>query len=249
MTSIKSEVSGRYSRSRLGGAWIIIHPLAQVLVMALVLSQLLGAKLTGIDSQYAYAVYLLSGTLAWNVFAETVTTTLPMFSDRANLLKKINFPRVCIPIIVAATCLLNHLILMVITILIVWALGVAPTKVLTVLPLLVLINLGLAMGIGLILSVFDVFIRDVGHFWQVVVHFWFWLTPIVYVADVLPQSLQGLINYNPMYWITHSYQQVIVYGNWPDWSPLLVIALIASLLLTFGFVLFMRARSDIVDAL
>jgi lipopolysaccharide transport system permease protein len=248
-SSIRSDISGRYTRSRLGGAWMILHPLAQALVLAIVLSQLLGARLSGINSDYAYAIYLLCGTLAWNVFSETTASTISMFKSRANLLKKINFPRVCIPLIVVGTALVNHLILMVITLLIVWALGISPGQTLFLLPLLVIINLGLAMGIGMILAVFDVFMRDVGHFWQVVVQFWFWLTPIVYVTDILPPTVQGLMQYNPMFWIVNAYQQVIAYGQLPQLQPLLWVCVLVSLLLMMGFFLFVRASSDIVDAL
>jgi lipopolysaccharide transport system permease protein len=111
------------------------------------------------------------------------------------------------------------------------------------------VNLGLAMGIGLILAVFDVFVRDIGHFWQVIVQFWFWLTPIVYVADVLPPVVRSVLKYNPMYWLSNSYQQVVAYGNVPDLQPIAVIAVVMLLLLSFGFVLFIRASGDIVDAL
>jgi lipopolysaccharide transport system permease protein len=249
LSSIKAEINGRYSRSRLGGAWMILHPLAQALVLALVLSQLLGARLPGIDSPFAYAVYLLSGTLAWNVFAETTANAISMFRDRGNLLKKINFPRVCIPLIVLGTALINHLVLAVIILLLVWMLGVPPSNALLILPFLMVVNLGLAMGIGLILAVFDVFVRDIGHFWQVIVQFWFWLTPIVYVADVLPPVVRSVLKYNPMYWLSNSYQQVVAYGNVPDLQPIAVIAVVMLLLLSFGFVLFIRASGDIVDAL
>lgn len=233
----------------MGGAWLIIHPLAQSLVLAIVLSQLLGARLSGIESKYAYAVYLLSGILAWSFFAETTSNCISMFRDRANLIKKINFPRVCIPLIVIGTSLVNHLILMLVTILIVWALGIDPKPILIFLPVLIFITLGLALGIGLILSVFDVFVRDIGNVWQIVVQFGFWLTPIVYVADILPENVQPLLKYNPMYWITNSYQQVIGYGVVPVFEPLAIIAGIVVLLLSFGFILFIRAGSDVVDAL
>lgn len=248
-SSIKAEINGRYTRSRLGGAWLILQPLAQSLVLALVLSQVIGARLSGIESDYAYAVYLLCGTLAWNFFAETTGGCISMFKDRANLLKKINFPRVCIPLIVVGTALVNHLILMVIIILIVWALGVVPSESLAILPLLILINLSLAVGIGMILAVFDVFARDVGHLWQVIVQFWFWLTPIVYVSTILPASFQEYLKFNPMYWIVDAYQQSIAYGTIPEFQPFLVLFGIVFVLLCFGFVLFVRASSDIVDAL
>ena len=228
---------------------MILHPLAQALVLAIVLSQLLGARLSGIDSEYAYAIYLLSGTCAWNLFNDATSSTISMFKERANLLKKINFPRVCIPLIVMGTALVNQLILMAITILIVWALGITPSRPVLLLPLLVVINLGLAMGIGLILSVFDVFLRDISHLWQVVIQFWFWLTPIVYVFDSLPPVVRVAMQYNPMYWLVNAYQQVISFGQITDLQPLLVVAAVVLVLLVMGFFLFIRASTDIVDAL
>jgi len=77
----------------------------------------------------------------------------------------------------------------------------------------------------------------------------FWLTPIVYVDNILPAQVKELLKYNPMYWITNSYQQIIAYGNPPFLEPFIVIGAIVLLLLLLGFFLFLRASSDIVDAL
>lgn len=248
-TTIKADLSGRYTRSRIGGAWIILHPLAQAAILAIVLSQLLGARITGIDSDYAYAIYLLSGLAAWNLFAETTSSALSMFRERANLLKKINFPRVCIPAIVAGTCLINHAIFVSISILIAWALGVQPTSALLILPILMTLNLALAIGFGLTLSVFEVFNRDVGHIWQVVIQFWFWLTPIVYVKESLPSNVSMWMEYNPMYWMASAYQQAIAYGTTPSMTDLLPVIALSAMMLGLGFFLFTRGSSDIIDAL
>lgn len=70
-SSIRNEFSARFSRSRLGGLWMIINPLAQVAIYALVLSNVLAAKLPGIDNKYAYAVYLMAGMLAWSYFRKS----------------------------------------------------------------------------------------------------------------------------------------------------------------------------------
>ena len=248
-SSIKAEINGRYSSSKLGGIWLVLHPLAQSLVLAVVLSQLMGSRLSGIESDYAYAVYLLSGSLAWSLFAETSNSALTMFKSKANLIKKISFPRVCIPLIVIGTALFNHLILMIVTLFIVWGLGIAPSSSLVILPFILLINLGLAVGIGMILSVFDVFLRDIGHLWQIIINFWFWLTPIVYILDTLPPAVKGLMEYNPMYWVVNGYQQAIGYKNIVSLEPFIILSCLVALLLSLGFFLFTRASSDIVDAL
>jgi len=72
-SSIRNEFAARFARSRLGGLWMIIHPLAQVAIYALILSNVLAARLPGIDNRYAYAQYLMAGILAWTLFAEIVS--------------------------------------------------------------------------------------------------------------------------------------------------------------------------------
>ena len=248
-SSIKSEINGKYARSKLGGVWLFIQPLAQAAILAIVLSQLIGARMSGIDSDYAYAVYLLSGMLAWNLFSEATSSAVSMFRDRANLLKKVNFPRICIPAIVVGTALTNHAMMMIVVVSIVAFLGVLPQSALLLLPLIILLNIVFAVSLGLILAIFDVFLRDVGHAWQVFLQFWFWLTPIVYAPDILPAPVKAFMQYNPMYHIVHSYQQVIAYGQLPNAAPLIGLSIITLALVALGGFLFVRASNDVVDAL
>ena len=86
-SSIKTELRTKFVRSNLGGFWMILHPLSQVLIFAFVLSAVLSAKLPGIDNQYAYSIYLMSGILAWSLFSEIVTRCLTLFIDNGNILK------------------------------------------------------------------------------------------------------------------------------------------------------------------
>ena len=92
---------------------MIIHPLAQVAIYALILSAVLASKLPGIDNQYAYAIYLTSGILAWTLFSEVISRCLMLFIEQGNLMKKMAFPRVSLPAIVTGSCLLNHFLLFV----------------------------------------------------------------------------------------------------------------------------------------
>ena len=102
-SSIRNEFSARFARSRLGGLWMIINPLAQVAIYALVLSNVLAAKLPGIDNKYAYALYLMAGMLAWSLFSEIISRCLTLFIDQGNLMKKMRFPRITLPVIVVGS--------------------------------------------------------------------------------------------------------------------------------------------------
>lgn len=103
--SIRNEFVTRVVRSRLGLMWIVLFPLAQVVIYAFVLSMVMAAKLPGVNNTYAYPIYLTAGILAWTLFQEIVTRCLNVFIEHGNLLKKMVFPAWrCLPSSVAARC-------------------------------------------------------------------------------------------------------------------------------------------------
>src|SRR5690606_32287585 len=208
ISSIRNEFATRFARSRLGGLWMIIHPLAQVAIYALILSNILAARLPGIDNKYAYALYLMAGILAWSLFAEIVGRCVSLFIEQGNLMKKMLFPRITLPAIVVGSSLLNNLLLLA-AILGVFALfGHAPTlQMLWLIPLTLSVT-ALAVGVGLILGVLNVFVRDVGQIVPIVLQVLFWFTPIVYPINIVPEGIKGTIDFNPMYPIVSAYHNV-----------------------------------------
>ncbi|WP_291371604.1 ABC transporter permease, partial [Acinetobacter sp. UBA5934] len=97
--SVKREFQSKYRNSLLGGAWTFLNPLAMIVVYTVIFSQVMKAKLPGIESGFAYSIYLCAGVLTWGLFAEIVGRGQNIFLENANLLKKISFPRMCLPII------------------------------------------------------------------------------------------------------------------------------------------------------
>jgi lipopolysaccharide transport system permease protein len=108
--SVQREFQSKYRNSLLGGAWNIINPLAMIVVYTVIFAQVMRAKLPGVDGTFAYSIYLCAGVLTWGLFAEMVGRSQNMFLDNANLLKKISFPRITLPIIVVANAGLNFAI-------------------------------------------------------------------------------------------------------------------------------------------
>ncbi|MBO9749306.1 ABC transporter permease [Xanthomonas phaseoli pv. dieffenbachiae] len=248
-SSIKNELRIRFVQSRLGGLWMIIHPLMQVLIFALILSEVLSAKLPGIDNKYAYALYLMAGTLGWNLFAETIGKCVSLFIDSGNLMKKMAFPRICLPFIAAGTTLMTNLLLLVAIFVVFAALGHFPDHHLIWLPALILTTLLLSLGVGLILGVLNVFMRDIGQVVPVVLQALFWLTPIVYNINILPDAVQRWFKYNPLYPLVTSYQNVLVYGKPPLWGDIFELVLVSLVLLVVALVMFRRAGPEMVDSL
>ncbi|MDP4028805.1 MAG: ABC transporter permease [Gallionella sp.] len=248
-SSIRNDFRARIARSKLGGAWMILHPLAQVLMYALVLSAVLSAKLPGIDNRFAYAIYLCAGILAWSLFSEIVSRCLTLFIDNGNLMKKVAFPKISLPLIVTGSVLVNNALLLVSIVFIFALLGHYPGADVLWLPLLFVITIMLALGMGLVLGVLNVFMRDIGQVVPVVLQFAFWFTPIVYSSGMIPENYRGWLAFNPMYHVATAYQNVLVYNRAPEWKGLLMVAVLGMVLLGFSLLLFRRASAEMVDAL
>jgi lipopolysaccharide transport system permease protein len=221
-SSIKTELRSKFVRSKLGGLWMILNPLSQVVIFAFVLSAILSAKLPGIDNQYAYAIYLMAGTLGWSIFAEIVNRCLTLFIDNGNILKKLVFPKIALPLIVTGSALVNNALLFVAILLIFGVLGHLPSMALIWLPVLMIINIALALGLGLALGVLNVFMRDIGQIVPVIMQFLYWFTPIVYMSTIIPELYRSWLVYNLLIPIISGYQNVLLFKKVPVWALLLL---------------------------
>ena len=247
--SVKREFQSKYANAMLGAVWSVLSPLAMILVYTVIFSEVMRAKLPGSDSGLAYSIYLCAGILTWGLFAEIVARGQNMFIEQANLIKKISFPRICLPLIVVLNALVNFGIIFGLFVLFLLASGNFPGLMFaTLLPVLV-VQVLLAIGIGMIAGVLNVFFRDVGQFVTIALQFWFWLTPIVYPATILPEQIRPLLAWNPMAPLIGAYQNVLVHGASPDWGAIAPIAVLAVLLCVFGMRLFRKRAGEMVDEL
>ncbi|WNZ00219.1 ABC transporter permease [Sulfurospirillum sp. 'SP'] len=228
---------------------MILNPLAQVAIYALVLSAVLAAKLPGMNNQYAYAIYLMAGTLSWSLFSEIFGRSLNIFIENGNLIKKISFPKIALPLIVTGSALINNFLLFCAILIVFGLLGHIPTIHIMWLPILTILTVALAIGLGLMLGIINVFIRDIGQIMPIVLQFWFWLTPIVYVADILPEKYQKILLINPMSGVIMSYQNILVYSKPIDRIILLYPFSIALLSLCLALFMFLRANEEMADVL
>jgi lipopolysaccharide transport system permease protein len=252
--SVRREFQAKYSNAMLGAVWSLLSPLAMIVVYTVIFSQVMHSRLPGAASgaasgPYAYSIWLCAGVLTWGLFAEIVARAQGMFIEQANLIKKISFPRICLPLIVVLNALLNFGIIFGLFTVFLIASGSFPGWVFfTLLPVLALQTL-LAIGIGMIAGVLNVFFRDVGQFVTIAMQFWFWLTPIVYPASILPEGVRPMLDWNPMARVIAAWQDVLVKGTAPDWAGLAPVLLLALLLCAFGLRLFRRRAGEMVDEL
>jgi lipopolysaccharide transport system permease protein len=249
VASILGELRRRFTRSRIGLMWSVLHPLGQATIFAIFLAEVLGTKIGGVENKAAYAIYLMAGLAAWGLFSDIVTRCLTVFIEHAEAMKKIAFPRICLPAIVIGNALLNHVLLLGAIVVVFLFFGHAPGTAWLALPIGIAFVAFFAMGLGLILGVFNVFTRDIGQVVSVVLQFWFWATPIVYTKNALPEHLRSIVELNPMTALVGIYQDVMLYDRFPELGTLAPAAAIALVSLPLAFVLFRRASSELVDVL
>lgn len=247
--SVRREFELRYRNSLLGAAWAVLNPLAMILVYTLVFSQIMKARLPEVSSVFAYSIYLCGGIFAWNLFSEIVNRGQNIFIENANLLKKLSFPRLCLPIVVVLNALLNFAIIFGLFVVFLAMSGNLHGWMIIFLVPVLIIEVLFAIGLGITLGVLNVFFRDVGQFFGIALQFWFWLTPIVYPASILPSFLRALMELNPMFGLISAFQVVLVEGRQPHWPGLVLPTVLAVVLCAFGLWLFRRHAGEMVDEL
>ncbi|UST85074.1 ABC transporter permease [Pseudomonas siliginis] len=247
--SVQREFQARYRNSLFGALWPIFNPLSMIIVYTVIFSQIMRARLPGVDDSMAYSVYLCAGLLAWGLFSEITLRSQNMFLENANLLKKISFPRICLPVIVLINAGINFAIIISLFLGFLLITGRWPGMALLALIPLIALQMMFCAGLGMVLGVLNVFFRDVGQLFGICLQFWFWLTPIVYPVTILPEWVQRLLQLNPLTNLFSSYQNLFLYGQWPVWSSLLPVFITGVVFCLIGLRLFRQRVGEMVDEL
>jgi lipopolysaccharide transport system permease protein len=248
--SVAREFRARYARSGLGALWVVFPALVQITIFTLVFANLMRPSLAGMEGdRFAYSVYLCAGVISWSLFAELLTRMCNVFIEHAQVIRKTSVPRVTFPLICMSSALLNFLVLIVLFLVFLGLVGKLPGwEILHLLPVLAVL-LMLAGSLGLLLGTLNVFVRDIGHLLGVVIQFAFWLTPIVYVPSILPEAIQGVLQFNPMWPIVSGFQSVFVWQRAPDWSALMQVSAFSLMLAVLAVLAFHRMAPDLADEL
>jgi lipopolysaccharide transport system permease protein len=245
--SVQREFQSRYRNSLLGSLWAILNPLAAILIYTVIFSQLMRARLPGINDGLAYSIYLCAGVLTWGLFAEIIGRCQTVFLENANMIKKLNFPRICLPVIVVLNAGVNFIFSFGLFFCFLVVTGRFPGWVVLALPLVLTAQVALAMGLGVVFGIMNVFFRDVGQFVGILLQFWFWGTPIIYPVSILPKSIKPLISLNPMASVIAAYQSILLHRQWPEWPTLIPTAIIAILVCLLAIGLYKRRAGEMVD--
>lgn len=249
-SSVRREFETKYKGSILGASWSILHPLSIIFVYTVIFSTVMKSKLAGMnDVPFAYSIYLCAGVLTWGFFTEVLTRCINVFLDNANLLKKVSFPRICLPVTVTLSSLLNFSIAFLIYIVFLLIIGKFPEEKFFGFFVILFVQVAFSVALGIGLGVLNVFFRDIGQFLAMGLQFWFWFTPIVYPIGIIPTSLQWLLNFNPMYHIVTGYQNIFVYGQWPNFVNIGLVFLLSILIGFWTIHLYHKHVGEMVDEL
>ena len=247
LASVKRDFVSRYLGTQLGFFWAVAQPLAMILIYTLVFAAIMKPALPGHESKFAYSIYLCAGILIWQLFSDLLSRSVGVFVHNAGLLKKVNLPKLALPIIVALSGLSNFAVILILFIGFLLAVGSFPAgAILAMVPVLALI-VALALGLGVLLGTVNVFYRDIEQTMAMLLQFWFWLTPIVYPGRLLPGLLADVLAWNPMWPIVDFAQTIFLEDRVPDWSLLIYPTVVATVLLGLGLVAFRKLSGEIVD--
>lgn len=248
--SVMQEFRARYAGSALGMFWMLINPFVQILVYTLIFSHVMRSRMPGqADDVLAYSIYLCAGLIPWLCFSEIVTRSSTMFIEYSNMIKKSAFPKVCLPVIVLASSLINFALMLGIFMLFMLLVGrLTWAAFFLSLPLSLLMILP-AVGIGLALGTLNVFFRDINQIQAIVIQFWFWLTPIVWPVEALPEALRKWLPLNPIEPMVTAMHGIFMNTGLPDPFAIARGVAFAAFTLWLGYAMFRSKAAELADEL
>jgi lipopolysaccharide transport system permease protein len=228
---------------------MILNPLLQVLIYILVFSNLMSSKVGGSHIENNYSIYVISGILCWGLINELINELTNHFIVNQNLQKKNNIPKFVLVLITVGKCLLNNFLFLISSLVLIIFLSNSFSISYLWLPILIFISLFFSLSIGLVLGILNVFIRDVGYLTTIVLSFTFWLTPIIYPIEIIPEYLRTFISLNPIFPIVNSYHNVMVYNLAPDFIGLSYSLAWSLILYLLAYFLFKKTSQEITTVL
>ena len=238
-----------YRGNALGVTWLYVQPLVMILIYTLVFSRFMGARLSGVTSTYAYSLYLVPGLLLWTAFANTINGMVGIYQSKAYIIRKIPVNLLVMPLYIPLVEATNFTVAAIIFGLFCHFIGHTPGVAWLLLVPACLSTLLLAYALGLILAGLSPFLPDLRPMTNIVLQLAFWLTPIVYVPDILPAWAAALLKFHPLYWGIHQAQNAVLYGSAANQGQWIALTAIGGALLALAAHGVRALEKDIRDLL
>lgn len=241
---VRRDLRGKYKGSVLGFFWTFLNPLLQLVVYTIVFSVFFK---NNIEKFY---IFLFIGLVPWLFFSTCISGGATSVVNQENLVKKIYFPRQVLPISFVTSAFVNMLLtfIVIFAVLIVSGYGIYFT-ILWALPIVMIVEYLLALGITMLFSALTVYFRDLEYVLGIIAMAWMYLTPILYEVDTIPEEYQKLIYLNPMTGIILCYKEILYYKKLPELGMIVSGLVIGVLFLIGGFVIFEKMQKRFVEEL
>ena len=240
---VKKDLRTRYKGSILGFLWTFINPLLQLVIYTIVFSIIMRCD---VDKFY---IYLFIALIPWIFFTTAIQGGSTSIIYSKDLIKKVYFPRAIIPISVVNAAFMNMLFSMVVVFAALIVSGVGLSGYIVFLPIIMAVEYLFAIGLALIFSALTVYFRDLEHILGIVIMGWFYLTPIVYTMETVPEQYRGYFKLNPMTDIIAVYRDILYYKQMPQFETLTVILVWSIVFIVVGYTLFQRLQRHFVEEL
>ena len=210
--SVLKELRARYKGSVLGFMWTFINPLLQLVVYSFVFSTIMRVvPPEGVN----YTLWLFVALVPWTCTSSTVLQSTNIIIANGNLVKKIYFPRAILPLSLTVTNIINMMLTFIIVIAVVLIGGSPLTLNYLFLPVIFVIQFLLLFGFAVLFSVANVFFRDIEHIMSIIIMIWFYVTPIIYSINLIPQKYWFYMKLNPIFGIIDGYREILIFGRSP----------------------------------
>ena len=240
---VKKDLRGRYKGSVLGFLWTFINPLLQLAVYTMVFSTIMRVN---VDKFY---MYLFIALIPWIFFTTSVLSGTISLIQNKDLIKKIYFPRIIIPISTVLATFMNMIFSMAVVILALFISGIGISYYVLLLPVIMVLEFFLVLGMVFLFSSLNVFFRDIEYILSIIMMIWFYMTPIVYTVEMIPEKYKTLFYLNPMTNIVIFYRDILFYKRMPSFGFMGGVFLYSLAMIVIGFFVFQKLQKNFVEEL
>jgi lipopolysaccharide transport system permease protein len=243
----KRDFKERYVGTGLGQLWYVLSPIITIFIYTVIFSDFMKMKLDIVDNSYSYSIYLVPGLLAWTSFSTVLMRLNSSILEKSNLIKKINVPvyvyQLGIIITEFGILMLSYSLALLFLLLVNQPISLT---FLYLVPILFLQTI-FAFALGVIISLFTPFFKDLKEAVPIFVQLWFWMTPIIYMKEMVADKYPLLLIYNPFYYFAQIYQDIFLYSKAPTVHAMSTILAISILTLLLAGILYKKMIGTIKD--
>jgi len=243
------DIKTKYIGSVLGPIWAVLTPFYYIILYTIIFSTILKVRFSQGNSTSSFVVYFLAGLIPWLFFQEGVLRGSNTFLENAHIIKKVRFPiEICINVVILSSGV-NFILFMILYYGYLLLIGILkPISVfLIIVPFT--IELMIILGFCLAFGSLSIFFRDLQQLLPLLLNALFFLTPIVYPSEVIPESLKSFFKINPFYWLIKVYRSVIIEGKLPISMEIIYPFLFSIIIFYIGSAIFYKSKEEFKDLL